>query len=130
MEIEEYDARTHGSYRFRHIDVDGTEHGFHGAFHEVRQDERIVQTLRDDARAPGGHSGRRYEDRQRAASGALAQDARPDREGARGQGSPRSRRSEEGPTVTTTRLPRPDYFNHPLMAPDAHLVTDGKPFPA
>lgn len=45
MKIEEYDARTHGSYRFQHIDEDGTEHGFHGAFHEVRQDERIVQTF-------------------------------------------------------------------------------------
>ena len=53
MEIEEYDARTHGSYRFRHIDADGTEHGFHGAFHEVRHDERIVQTFTWDGQPDG-----------------------------------------------------------------------------
>ncbi len=53
MKIEEYDARTHGSYRFRHIDEDGTEHGFHGAFHEVRQDERIVQTFTWDGQPDG-----------------------------------------------------------------------------
>lgn len=45
MRIDEFDARTHGAYRFRHVEEDGTEHGFHGAFHEVRQDERIVQTF-------------------------------------------------------------------------------------
>jgi uncharacterized protein YndB with AHSA1/START domain len=55
MEIEEYDVRTHGAYRFRHVDVDGTVHGFHGTFHEVRQDERIVQTFTWDG-APDGVS--------------------------------------------------------------------------
>jgi uncharacterized protein YndB with AHSA1/START domain len=53
MRIEEYDARTHGSYRFLHIDADGTEYGFHGAFHEVRQDERIVQTFTWDGEPDG-----------------------------------------------------------------------------
>jgi uncharacterized protein YndB with AHSA1/START domain len=45
MTIEEYDCRTHGAYRFLHIDTDGTTHAFHGTFHDVRQDERIVQTF-------------------------------------------------------------------------------------
>ena len=45
MRIEEFDARTHGAYRYVHVDTDGTEHGFHGTFHDVRQDERIVQTF-------------------------------------------------------------------------------------
>lgn len=45
MRVEEYDARTHGGYRYVHTDTDGTEHRFHGAFHEVRPDERIVQTF-------------------------------------------------------------------------------------
>lgn len=53
MKIEEYDARTHGSYRFLHIEGDGTEHGFHGTFHEVRQDERIVQTFTWDGEPDG-----------------------------------------------------------------------------
>jgi uncharacterized protein YndB with AHSA1/START domain len=43
MRIDTYDARTGGSYRYVHRDSDGTEHGFHGVFHEVRPD-RIVQT--------------------------------------------------------------------------------------
>jgi uncharacterized protein YndB with AHSA1/START domain len=53
MRIEEYDVRTHGSYRFLHIDEDGTEYGFHGTFHEVRQDERIVQTFTWDGEPDG-----------------------------------------------------------------------------
>ena len=53
MRIEEYDARTHGSYRFLHVDEDGTEYGFHGTFHEVRQDERIVQTFTWDGEPDG-----------------------------------------------------------------------------
>jgi uncharacterized protein YndB with AHSA1/START domain len=53
MKIEEYDARTHGAYRFLHIDEDGTEYGFHGTFHEVRQNERIVQTFTWDGQPDG-----------------------------------------------------------------------------
>jgi uncharacterized protein YndB with AHSA1/START domain len=45
MRIEEYDARSGGSYRYLHVDGDGTEYGFHGVFHEVRPTERIVQTF-------------------------------------------------------------------------------------
>jgi len=45
MRIETYDARSGGSYRYLHNDDDGTEYAFHGVFHEVRQDERIVQTF-------------------------------------------------------------------------------------
>jgi uncharacterized protein YndB with AHSA1/START domain len=45
MRIDEYDARSGGSYRYVHSDEDGTEYGFHGVFHEVRPHERIVQTF-------------------------------------------------------------------------------------
>ncbi|GAB7108192.1 SRPBCC family protein [Streptomyces phaeofaciens JCM 4814] len=45
MWIERYDARSGGSYRYVHREDDGTEYGFHGVFHEVRPDERIVQTF-------------------------------------------------------------------------------------
>jgi uncharacterized protein YndB with AHSA1/START domain len=45
MRIDEYDARTGGSYRYLHCDDDGSEYAFHGVFHEVRPFERIVQTF-------------------------------------------------------------------------------------
>jgi uncharacterized protein YndB with AHSA1/START domain len=45
MRIEHFDCRTGGAYRYVHVDEDGTEYGFFGAFHEVRPDERIVQTF-------------------------------------------------------------------------------------
>ncbi|MGY1707123.1 SRPBCC family protein [Geodermatophilus sp. SYSU D00697] len=44
MSIDHYDCRTGGSYRYVHRQ-DGEEYGFHGCFHEVRPDERIVQTF-------------------------------------------------------------------------------------
>lgn len=45
MRIERYDARTGGAYRYVHSDDEGEEYGFYGAFHEVRPNERIVQTF-------------------------------------------------------------------------------------
>jgi uncharacterized protein YndB with AHSA1/START domain len=45
MRLDEYDARTGGSYRYVHVEDDGTEYGFRGVFHEVRPRERIVQTF-------------------------------------------------------------------------------------
>ncbi|GGO84859.1 SRPBCC family protein [Wenjunlia tyrosinilytica] len=45
MRIDQYDARSGGSYRYVHRDEDGTEYGFHGVFHEVRPHDRIVQTF-------------------------------------------------------------------------------------
>lgn len=48
MQIDHWDARTGGAYRYSHSGDDGTAHGFYGAFHEVRPDERIVQTFTYD----------------------------------------------------------------------------------
>lgn len=45
MEIDHYDVRTGGSYRYVHSGDDGVEHWFHGSFHEVRPNEVIVQTF-------------------------------------------------------------------------------------
>jgi uncharacterized protein YndB with AHSA1/START domain len=42
--VDEWDARSGGSFRFVSIDPDGTEYGFRGCFHDVRPD-RIVQTF-------------------------------------------------------------------------------------
>lgn len=44
MQVEHYDCRTGGSYRYVHTS-DGDDFGFHGCFHEVRQAELIVQTF-------------------------------------------------------------------------------------
>ena len=53
MRIDTYDCRTGGSYRYKHIDTDGTEYSFFGAFHEVRPHERIVQTFTWDGEPDG-----------------------------------------------------------------------------
>lgn len=44
MEAQRWDAVTGGGYRYVHKH-DGEEYWFHGSFHEVRDDERIVQTF-------------------------------------------------------------------------------------
>ena len=44
MVVDHFDCRTGGSYRYVH-QHEGQEYAFHGSFHEVRPDERIVQTF-------------------------------------------------------------------------------------
>jgi uncharacterized protein YndB with AHSA1/START domain len=44
MEIDHYECRTGGSYRYLHHGGDEA-YGFHGSFHEVREHELIVQTF-------------------------------------------------------------------------------------
>lgn len=44
MRTDVFDFRTGGAYRYVHVS-DGVEHGFFGAFHEVRPNELIVQTF-------------------------------------------------------------------------------------
>jgi uncharacterized protein YndB with AHSA1/START domain len=43
-EVDHFDCRTGGSYRFLHRDESG-EYAFRGCFHEVRPNEMIVQTF-------------------------------------------------------------------------------------
>jgi uncharacterized protein YndB with AHSA1/START domain len=47
MQIDHYDCRTGGSYRYLMMS-NGNEFGFHGSFHEVRPTEHIVQTFTFD----------------------------------------------------------------------------------
>ena len=47
MEIDRFDCRTGGSYRYLHRRGD-EEYGFHGSFHDVRPSELIVQTFTFD----------------------------------------------------------------------------------
>lgn len=49
MRVDAYDGRSGGSYRYVHRDEkNGDEYGFYGVFHEVRPNERIVQTFSFD----------------------------------------------------------------------------------
>ena len=49
--IEHWDARTGGSWRYV-ATAEGQDYGFHGCFHEVRED-RIVQTFTFDGQPDG-----------------------------------------------------------------------------
>ena len=49
-ELQVWDARTGGSWRYVTTDEDGATYAFHGCFHEVRTD-RIVQTFTFDGYA-------------------------------------------------------------------------------
>ena len=51
MEVHEWDARTGGCWRYTARDENG-EYGFHGSFHDVRED-RIVQTFTFDGYPDG-----------------------------------------------------------------------------
>ncbi|HEX4701889.1 MAG TPA: SRPBCC family protein [Pseudonocardiaceae bacterium] len=52
MDLIEFDARPGGRYRYIHRDKEGHEFTFHGVFHSVVGDERIVQTFEFEG-APG-----------------------------------------------------------------------------
>ena len=45
MRIDEYDIVRGGSYRYTHVDEDGTEYGFWGVVHDARSPELITQTF-------------------------------------------------------------------------------------
>lgn len=51
MEIDRYDVRDGGTWRYVHTGPDGTSHGFHGVFHRIAP-EGIVQTFEYEG-APG-----------------------------------------------------------------------------
>jgi len=45
MRLEQWDMRRGGSYRYVHVDQDGTEYGFWGAVHDVQPHRSITQTF-------------------------------------------------------------------------------------
>ena len=45
MEVERWDFRTGGGYRYLHRGPDGGEYWFNGVFHTVRHNEFVVQTF-------------------------------------------------------------------------------------
>lgn len=48
MEMDHYDFRTGGSYRYTHVAPDGGTYGFSGVFHTVRDNEFAIQTFEFD----------------------------------------------------------------------------------
>ena len=48
MDIDHYDFRTGGSYRYLHTGPDGAVYGFNGVFHTVRENDFAVQTFEFD----------------------------------------------------------------------------------
>jgi uncharacterized protein YndB with AHSA1/START domain len=45
MRVEQYDVRHGGTWRYVHVDTDGSEYGFRGVFHGDPTPDRIVQTF-------------------------------------------------------------------------------------
>ncbi len=45
MTLCNMDVRPGGSWRFVHADNEGHEYGFHGVFHDVKPNERLVRTF-------------------------------------------------------------------------------------
>jgi uncharacterized protein YndB with AHSA1/START domain len=45
MRIDHYDISRGGSYRYTHVEEDGTEYGFWGVVHDARPGELVIQTF-------------------------------------------------------------------------------------
>ncbi len=45
MRIDRFEPRDGGTYRYVHVEADGTEYGFHGVFHGDPTPEQSVQTF-------------------------------------------------------------------------------------
>lgn len=54
-EIDYFDMRSGGSYRYVHYDDQGNSYGFHGAVHEVTAPERVIQTFEFEGMPERGH---------------------------------------------------------------------------
>jgi len=57
MEIEKFESKTHGSYRFIHTDRNGSgmSFAFNGVIHEVHAPERIIRTFEFEGLPERGH---------------------------------------------------------------------------
>lgn len=55
MEIEKFDNKSGGSYRFVHVDKSGNKFAFNGVMHEVAEPERIIRTFEFEGLPEKGH---------------------------------------------------------------------------
>lgn len=56
MEVDVFEPRTGGSYRYVQKDEKGNEYAFHGVYHEVLGPERIIQTFEFEGLPEKGHA--------------------------------------------------------------------------
>lgn len=52
--VDKFDPRTGGEWRFIQKDANG-EYGFHGSFHDVTPNERVIQTFEFEGLPESGH---------------------------------------------------------------------------
>jgi uncharacterized protein YndB with AHSA1/START domain len=55
MKIETWDARPGGSWRYVSTDPEGNAYGFHGVFHDVTPNDRVIQTFEFEGLPEPGH---------------------------------------------------------------------------
>jgi len=54
-EVDVYDVRPGGNWRYVSVDPSGGRYGFHGVFHDVTPHERIIQTFEFEGLPESGH---------------------------------------------------------------------------
>jgi Uncharacterized conserved protein len=55
MELEKFDPKSGGSYRYVQTDPDGNKWAFHGVIHEVLAPQRIIDTFEFEGLPESGH---------------------------------------------------------------------------
>ncbi len=55
MDLEKFEPRSGGMWRYTHKDKDGNEFGFHGVYHEVLAPERLIDTFEFEGLPEKGH---------------------------------------------------------------------------
>ena len=55
MNLEKFEPRSGGMWRYTHKDKDGNEFGFHGVYHEVLAPERMIDTFEFEGLPEKGH---------------------------------------------------------------------------
>ncbi len=55
-DIEAFDVRTGGSYRYKQKDKEGKVYSFHGVYHDVSPPERIIDTFEYEGLPEAGHA--------------------------------------------------------------------------
>ena len=55
MNLEKFEPKSGGMWRYTHKDKDGNEFGFHGVYHEVLEPERMIDTFEFEGLPEKGH---------------------------------------------------------------------------
>ncbi len=55
MELEKFEPRSGGSWRYIHRDKEGRTYAFHGVYHEIRPPEKLISTFEFEGLPEPGH---------------------------------------------------------------------------